>query len=115
MVTVKTSRMLTIARHPGGNYAKVEFEDFQQPHWSDQAGGWQRNYRRHYSPWLMVYGYVWCDRIIDETGWIGHSCQHGPPPHRIKVCVIKTATDKDAWTHLEAVVGPRPQRTNNAA
>ena len=39
VVTVNDSRMLTIARHPGGRYAKVEFEDFQQPHWSDQAGG----------------------------------------------------------------------------
>ena len=68
----------------------------------------QRNFRRHYSPWLMVYGYVWCDQVIDETEWIGHSCQHGPAPHRIKVCVIKTATDPDPWSRLEALCRSSP-------
>ncbi len=39
------------------------------------------------SPYPMVYGYIWCDQIID--GELVHSCEHGPPPHEIKVVVVE--------------------------
>jgi hypothetical protein len=30
---------------------------------------------------------VWCDSFT--SGEVEHSCVHGPPPHRIKVCIVK--------------------------
>lgn len=29
---------------------------------------------------------VWCDGMVE--GELDHSCEHGPPPHRVKVCVV---------------------------
>ena len=28
--------------------------------------------------------------VIPDGAYFGHSCQHGPPPHIIKVCIIKS-------------------------
>ena len=28
--------------------------------------------------------------VIPDGAYFGHSCQHGPPPHIIKVCIVKS-------------------------
>ena len=38
-----------------------------------------------------MHGYVLCDRMID--GELGHSCRHGPAPHRIKICITKKGNE----------------------
>ena len=43
------------------------------------------------APRPLLHGYVYCDRAIE--GGVPHSCQHSPPPHRIKVCVVKQDND----------------------
>jgi hypothetical protein len=49
-------------------------------HWSDESGGVNAP-----APQLFLHGYVMCDGM--ESGELSHSCRHGPPPHRIKVCI----------------------------
>jgi len=66
---------------------RCRLNDVEGLHWSDYGSG------GFCAPQLFVHGYVSCDQIV---GKIGHSCQHGPPPHRIKVCMTKTG-NKAIW------------------
>jgi hypothetical protein len=34
------------------------------------------------------------------AGDLAHSCEHGPPPHRIKVCITKKGNEK-FWRTIE--------------
>ena len=71
-------------------------------------GGVQHRANRYY-----LHGYVMCNRMI--AGELAHSCEHGPPPHRIKVCITKKGNEK-FWRTIEeaapAVTAPiyRPRR-----
>ncbi len=74
---------LNVRRHWNDyRIAKVRLADFQSPHWDTMSGGVHAA-----SPRPMVYGYIWCDQLLE--GELGHSCTHGPAPHRIKVVVVK--------------------------
>ena len=33
--------------------------------------------------------------VIPDGAYIGHSCQHGPPPHIIEVCIVKSGNPAD--------------------
>ena len=46
---------------------------------------------------VASHGYVWCNEMVE--GELDNSCQHGPGPHRIKVCVVKV-DKKDVWPHI---------------
>jgi hypothetical protein len=71
-------------------------------HWSDISGGVQHRANRHY-----LHAYVWCDAMI--AGELAHRCNHGPPPHRIKVCITKKGNEK-FWHAIEAVAPAKPER-----
>lgn len=43
-------------------------------------------------------GYVWCDGMIE--GKLAHSCEHGPPPHLIKIVIPKACNDLKLWANL---------------
>lgn len=64
-----------------GRTLAVPFDKIERLHMSNIAGGHGGR-----SPRPMVSGYVWCDLIPDGSDF-PHSCEHGPPPHRIKVVV----------------------------
>ncbi len=66
-------------------------------HWSNISGGINHQANRFY-----LHGYVMCDGMI--AGELSHSCSHGPPPHRIKVCITKKGNEK-FWRAI-AEVGP---------
>ena len=34
--------------------------------------------------------------------YFGHSCEHGPPPHRIKVLIPRRKNDSDTYARLQA-------------
>ena len=34
------------------------------------------------------------------VGAVAHSCRHGPPPHRIKICITKI-DNKKIWPEIE--------------
>lgn len=67
--------------------------------WGYISGGLQRRSQWH------VYGYVMCDRMI--AGKVAHSCKHGPPPHKIKVCITKKYNEK-IWPLISEKVGSKP-------
>lgn len=50
----------------------------------------------------MLCAYVWCSDI--EQGQVAHSCSHGPPPHRIKVCLPQSVNDRRLWRVLHMTV-----------
>ena len=55
----------------------------------------------------FIHGYVLC---TDIDGEIAHSCSHGPPPHSIKVCVVKKDNRPEVFNLLLEIVGPKPGR-----
>jgi hypothetical protein len=59
---------------------------------------------------LYLHGYVMCDQLI--AGHLAHSCQHGPAPHRIKVCITKKGNEKVWREVLRRVVEAATTRTN---
>jgi hypothetical protein len=83
--------------------AAYRMADLSGLHWSDQSGGRKRKANRQY-----LHAYVWCDAMI--AGAVGHSCRHGPPPHRIKVCITKV-DNKKTWREIECAA---PARANGA-
>jgi hypothetical protein len=48
---------------------------------------------------------VWRDAAI--AGALVHRCNHGPPPHRIKVCMTKSGNEK-FWRAVKAVAPAKP-------
>jgi hypothetical protein len=49
---------------------------------------------------------VMCDGM--QSGRLAHSCKHGPPPHKVKVCITRKYNEK-AWPLILAKVGPKPE------
>ena len=76
-------------------HAAYRIADVEEWHWSSMSGGVRRRANGYY-----LHGYVWCDAMI--AGRLGHTCMHGPPPHRIKVCVTKKGNEK-VWKAIEEV------------
>jgi hypothetical protein len=74
---------------------RCRLNDVEGLHWSDYGSG------GFYAP--QLHGYVFCDQIVGE---IGHSCQHGPPPHRIKVCITKRGNEA-IWPAVLDCAGPK--------
>ena len=99
-----------VARYPGGGRLRARYRltDLTRPHWDKMSGGMMTQTNRHY-----IHGYVDCDEML--SGDLNHSCQHGPPPHRLKVCVLAVDNDPAVMEHLMAIAGPRPQRRPTAA
>ena len=54
----------------------------------------------------FIYGFVQCDEAIE--GEVAHSGTHGPCPHSIKVCALKSDNDKAIYSILLKKAGPRP-------
>ena len=82
-------------------FAEYQLSDIENLAW-DWAGGGVRAP----TPQPFVHGYVSCDAMI--SGEVAHSCQHGPKPHRIKICVTKKGNEK-IWRYILEIVGPRPR------
>src|SRR4051812_24087609 len=74
-------------------HAAYRLADISGLHWSQFSGGLQSRANRSY-----LHGYVFCDGMI--AGKLAHSCRHGPPPHRIKVCITKKGNEK-VWGVIE--------------
>ncbi|MDO8876335.1 MAG: hypothetical protein Q7V40_09535 [Pseudolabrys sp.] len=77
-------------------HAAYRLADASGWHWSDLSGGVRHRANRRY-----LHSYVWCDAMI--AGELAHTCRHGPPPHRIKVCITKKGNEK-FWREIEMAV-----------
>lgn len=78
----------------------VRFADLQRPHWSETSGGVCARANRPY-----IHGYISCDLIPDGAEF-GHSCLHGPGPHRIKVCIVAKDNERRIMTLLKQAARP---------
>jgi hypothetical protein len=78
--------------------ARYNVADLKGLHLSQDQGTASTFYRR--APHVFVTGYVMCDEAV--SGELPHSCTHGPPPHRIKVCVIAKDNTPAVMTALRA-------------
>jgi len=77
--------------------------------WDNISGGIRSSFMGQY----VLYGYVMCNEAID--GEIAHSGQygienHGPCPHRIKVCILKQDNEKE-YANLLEDLPPKPEIT----
>ena len=82
---------------------KVYLDTLEGLKWDRISGGVQAR-----APQLFIHGYIWCNDIIE--GEIAHTCSHGPPPHRIKVCVVMKDNSKETWAELLEIVGAKPKK-----
>jgi hypothetical protein len=80
--------------------ADYRLSDVARLRWDYIGGGIQQRSAWH------VYGYVMCDATL--SGKIAHSRKHGPPPHRVKVCITKKYNE-DVWPLILTKVGPKPE------
>jgi hypothetical protein len=74
-------------------HAAYRLGDVSGWHWSNISGGINHPANRYY-----LHAYVMCDGMI--AGELAHRCIHGPPPHRIKVCITKKGNEK-FWRTIE--------------
>ena len=80
----------------------VRWSDLANPRWDVISGGTQVR-----SPQPFIHAYVYCDKV---KGHIAHTCNHGPGPHNIKVCLVKKDNSKEVWDYLMKIVGKKPSR-----
>jgi hypothetical protein len=78
-----------------GRAIEIDIDQIQRPHWTDISGGIMKRANR-----LYLHGYISC--ALDTEGVLPHSCRHGPPPHRIKICVVKVDNTRAAMAELTA-------------
>ena len=61
--------------------AEIPFDGLSGIRWDTISGG-----VNNIAPKPFIHAYVWCDEVIGD---IAHSCLHGPPPHSIKIVILK--------------------------
>lgn len=49
---------------------------------------------------LRLDAWVWCNAML--SGSLAHSCQHGAPPHRVRVTV--SLDDNRSWSTFQALI-----------
>jgi hypothetical protein len=101
IVAAEPGPVIWVRRHFDHRHrAAYRIIDVTGLHWSRRSGGKKHRANRPY-----LHGYVWCDAMI--VGAVAHSCRHGPPPHRIKVCIVKV-DNKKGWREIERAAPARP-------
>jgi hypothetical protein len=78
--------------------ASYKLADIDGLHWTAYSGG-----VRQRAPREFLHGYVRCDAML--SGMVAHSGLHGPCPHRIKVCIVKSA-NPSTFAHLLELCPP---------
>jgi hypothetical protein len=66
--------------------AVYRLDDVADIRWRKFSGGLGHKANR-----LYLHGYVMCDQMVE--GRLAHSCQHGPAPHRVKVCITRKGNE----------------------
>jgi hypothetical protein len=106
--TVTADTLLAVRRHPTDRrIGKVRLGDIQHIQWRTQSGG--RKSRFMAQP--FVFGRIPCTQIVE--GRIAHTCQHGPPPHEVLVCMCQKDNPKELAV-LMAHLANRASEVNEA-
>jgi len=104
-ISIESNAVLTlqpltmIVRRHWSDYRKGEFRlvDLDGVHWSDISGGVGA-----FSPRPFLHCYVYCTAMV--SGELAHSCRHRPPPHRVKVCIVKKDNPKTTYAAALAMM-----------
>jgi hypothetical protein len=68
--------------------ATVALDDLSDVHWAQPPG----------APRPLIHAYVPCAAIVG--GVLTHDCGISPPPHRLKVCVLRTCNWRTVFENL---------------
>ena len=79
---------------------RVPLDKLDGLHWSRVSGGVKAP-----APQPFIHAYVRC---TDVEGEIAHSCVHTPPPHRVKVCLVKK-DNREIWPELLDKANSKPR------
>ncbi len=89
-MTITADTLLAVRRYPTNRrIGKVRLGDIRHIHWRSQSGG----RRSRFMAQPFVFGLIPCTKIVE--GSIAHTCQHGPPPHEVLVCMCQKDNPKD--------------------
>ncbi len=84
MNAVDQGTLVTVRRHWNDmNTIDVPMGDLWDFHWRSVSGGFGSK-----SPRPFIHARMWCSSI-PEGSYFPHSCEHGPAPHAILVCLCK--------------------------
>ena len=98
---IPPGQIVTVVRHPG-EWRSIDIpfsllEDFQL---SSVSGGVGVP-----SAYPKLYARMFCTDIPEDAEF-AHTCEHGPPPHEILVCIIKSLNaGKLYWMLLSQAAG----------
>ena len=87
---------VVVSRNLGGTKVRLPVSALDGLHMTNSAGGTGARLPR-----TTLAAYIWCSSIPDDY-WsaFGHSCSHGPPPHRIKVVIPRGANSRVVYEKL---------------
>jgi hypothetical protein len=82
---------------------KVRFRDLDGFHWSQYGSGHRFRFGG-IAPQPFLHAFMPCTSLVE--GSVGHTCRHGPPPHKIKVCITRK-DNRWGFDFLESLAEPR--------
>jgi len=88
--------LVTIARDTVDATVDVPASDLSGFHYASFSGGRGTRFAGR-----QLAAYVMCTSL-PYGQYFGHSCEHGPPPHRIKVILPRKLNDPDTFAALQA-------------
>jgi hypothetical protein len=53
----------------------------------------------------MLYARMWCNILVSDA--VARTCEHGPPPHEILVCIVQKDNARALFKHLRDLAGSR--------
>jgi hypothetical protein len=87
---------VVIARGWGGARVSISETELSGFHIAYSAGGTSAPL-----PKPTLAAYIDCTALPNGEEF-GHSCMHGPPPHRIKVLIFRSQNQKDVYERLRS-------------
>lgn len=93
-----------IRRSLNGQIASAKLCDLTGFEWLQFSGGIHSVMKS--LPMYHLIAYVQCTKV---RGDIEHSCKHGPPPHNLRVMILKV-DNADIWEYFVGKYGQRPKQ-----
>ena len=82
---------------------KVRLRDLSRFHWSQYGAGYRWRFGG-IAPQPFLHAFMLCTSVLE--GSVGHTCRHGPPPHKIQVCITRK-DNRRAFDMLESLADPK--------
>ena len=82
---------------------KVRLRDLNDFHWSQYGSGLRFRFGG-IAPQPFLHAFMLCTSVIE--GRVGHTCRHGPPPHKIQVCITRK-DNRRSFDLLKSLADPK--------